>query len=590
MAVKNIIFNGTFETDERWVVSSPAAIVNDGNALSGSRCLRYVNRTTGGRQDAFQTLPIVKGAQYSLYFWAKRTGRMDVWAAFAYYDANGVQQMIHAPSMLNSITGSYTRQQWTFTVPSNATNQYIALYILSGGNPGDTATAWIDNVELWGEEYVSLPDPGPHPAGNNHIVNGTFENADAWQFVSPANIVTDSTNAKEGTRCLKLPYRSAAGMQYAYQSVNLVPSKEYILSFFAKRSGRLDVWAGYSYTDVNGVNQMVHGPSLLSQMPDNGGYRRQEYRFTVPSTASSNYCVYIHGGNNPSDIGVSAYVDDVVLVRADGSGSGGGGSQPSDDYMYADVVVGSAGLKVRPTPSTAEPPIGYHPNGRLAVVKDFGDTDWYKCRWQDKEGYVLKSFLSNLRLGSQDNLQILLDVASQEMQANHNGDIKFYYKDGMNPETTAWCHYFADWITAHCLWPDGTSQLFPYTSNCKNGVIYFLDHGAFHFVNATYKSKIWTQASDMYRHMDQPGLRNDEANYVPSIGDYVYFYNTEEPTETSAHVGIVIGVDSAGTSITTIEGNTDGEGVNTHPFAPDSVDCRFNTKILGFGSPGYVFG
>ena len=94
----------------------------------------------------------------------------------------------------------------------------------------------------------------------------------------------------------------------------------------------------------------------------------------------------------------------------------------------------------------------------------------------------------------------------------------------------------------------------------------------------------------MYKHMDQPGLRNDEANYVPSIGDYVYFYNTEEPTETSAHVGIVIGVDSVGTTITTIEGNTDGEGVNTHPFAPDSVDCRFNTKILGFGSPGYVFG
>ncbi len=30
MAVKNIIFNGTFETDDRWVLSSPAAIVSDG--------------------------------------------------------------------------------------------------------------------------------------------------------------------------------------------------------------------------------------------------------------------------------------------------------------------------------------------------------------------------------------------------------------------------------------------------------------------------------------------------------------------------------------------------------------------------------
>lgn len=588
MAIINAIKNGNFEAQGSWTLLSPAAIVSDGNAMNSSWCLRFINRATGGLQQTVQTMPLVKGSQYDLYFWAKRTGRMDVWAAYAYYDANGVRQTVHSPSMLNTVTGSYTRQSWSFTVPSNALSPIVDLYINSGGNPGDTATAWIDNVELWGEEYIiPLPDPGPHPAGYNHIVNGKFENTDAWQFVSPASIVTDGTNAMEGTRCLRLPYRSAAGMQYAYQSVNLVPSKEYILSFYAKRSGRLDVWAGYSYTDINGSYQRVHGPSLLSQMPDNGGYRRQEYRFTVPSTASSNYCVYIHGGNNPSDVGVSAYVDDVVLVRADGSGGSGGGSQGSDDFLYADVVVNSDGLKVRPTPSTAESPIGYHPNGRLIVLKDIGDTDWYKCRWQDQEGYVSASFLNNLRLGSQENPQILLDVANQEMQADHNGNIKFYYQDGMDSDTE-WCHYFADWITAHCLWPDGTTGLLPRKSNCKDGVIYFLDHDAFYFVNATYKSQIWAQAPDMDDHMDQPGLRNDEANYVPSIGDYVYFH--AELPETSAHVGIVIGRDSARTTITTIEGNTDGDGVNMHTFAPDSENCRFNTKILGFGSPGYAFG
>jgi hypothetical protein len=95
--------------------------------------------------------------------------------------------------------------------------------------------------------------------------------------------------------------------------------------------------------------------------------------------------------------------------------------------------------------------------------------------------------------------------------------------------------------------------------NVAGFLVYFLDHNAFYFVNATYKSQIWDGVLGMKDHMDQAGLRNNEANYVPSIGDYVYFH--AELPEISAHVGIVIGKDTAGTTITTIEGNTDGDGV-----------------------------
>ncbi len=497
--------------------------------MNGSRCLRYVNRTTGGRQDAFQTLPIVKGAQYDLYFWAKRTGRMDVWAAFAYYDANGVQQMVHAPSMLNSITGSYTRQHWTFTVPSNATNQYIALYILSGGNPGDTATAWIDNAELWGEEYIApLPDPGPHPAGYNHIVNGTFENADAWQFVSPASIVTDGTNAKEGTRCLKLPYRSAAGMQYAYQSVNLVPSKEYILSFFAKRSGRLDVWAGYSYTDTNGVNQRVHGPSLLSQMPDNGGYRRQEYRFTVPSTASSNYCVYIHGGNDPSDAGVSAYVDDVVLVRADG----GGGEGDTIRTGYINAV----DTAVRSSMSTSGTLLGRYPMNAPIGYRTTSNADWHQTYFGFKPnnvGYTMSNLITPTSI---TKARLLADIA------------EFWYSKGWGRAdfgmTGDWCQWFVNWcVTQACLVPENSWVT---DTNCTGG---------------------W-------------GALGATAIQVPSLG---YIFYTKSGSDTVSHTGIVV-EEISSTKCMVVDGNYNGSSSLTRREM-DLSNLATGVTLLGFVKP-----
>ncbi len=529
MATKNVVVDGNFEIGGTWIPVAPAGIVSDGNALTGSRCLRFINQSMGGLQRTFQVINVVRGARYELYFWAKRTGRMDVWAAYDYKDANGVSQTVHAPSMLNTVTGSYTRQSWSFTVPSNATSSTIGLFILSGGNAGDTTTAWIDNVELWGEEYIPpLPDPGPHPTGYNHLTNGKFETAEAWRFYTLTSIVTDSTNAKEGTRCLRFPYKSTAGMQYTCQDVNLVPGKEYILSFFAKRSGRLDVWAGYSYTDTNGVNQKVHGPSLLSQMPDNGGYRRQQYRFTVPATASSNYCVYIHGGNDPVDTGVSAYVDDVVLVRTDGGGG--------EDDMLRTGYVNAVETAVRASMSASGTLLGRYPLNAPIGYMTTSNADWHQTYYGFKPsnvGYTMSNLITSTAV---TKARLLADIA------------EFWYGRGTSKADFGmvddWCQWFVNWcVTQACLVP-GNSWVTD--TNCTGG---------------------W-------------GALGATAIQTPSLG---YIFYTKSGSDTVSHTGIVV-EEISSTKCMVVDGNYDGSSSLTRREM-DLNNLASGVTLLGFVKP-----
>lgn len=541
MAIINAIKNGNFETEGSWVPFSPAAIVSDGNAMNSSRCLRFINRTTGGLQQAVQTMLLVKGTQYQLYFWAKRTGRMDVWAAYSYQDANGVLQTVHSPSMLNTVTGSYTRQYWSFTVPSSAISPVVNVFINSGGNPGDTATAWIDNVELWGEEYIMpLPDPGPHPAGYNHIVNGKFETAEAWQFVSPSSIVNDSLNAKEGTRCLRLPYKSTPGMQYAYQNVNLVPGKEYILSFYAKRSGRMDVWGGYSYTDINDSYQRVYGPSLLSQMPDNSGYRRQQYRFTVPTTASSNFCIYIHGGNDPIDVGVSAYVDDVVLVRTDGVSSGGGGSG-SNELALQSALICARQTRIRSSCDNSSDTNVIHrfeDNTPIAIRQLSDTSDWYRTYvGQDP---LVKAYVMANCVDSLDSLDAATRISNIANFYINKSKVNLNLAD-------KWCQSFAN----VCVAQAGLADQNPWVNN--------------------------SNAAEVWEDTTLPKVTE------PRKGGLVF---TRNNSDNVSHVAVITDVTDVGENgdFTVHEGDYNGSDYVT----TRTMNTTNNTNIVGYGLPSGV--
>ena len=262
---------------------------------------------------------------------------------------------------------------------------------------------------------------------------------------------------------------------------------------------------------------------------------------------------------------------------------------------FANVVVNSAGLKVRPTPGTSGDPIGYWPNGRLAVIEPIqGDNDWVKCKWKNSYGYVQKSYLDDFQLI--ENLtytQFLTNVGTNEEQVSYQN--KFYGPDLTEAD---WCQYFASWMVPHCFW---YSMNVPTASSCRDGVIHFLDAGIFLFVNAWHKNDVYTNTTQTSQSMSSGSLTALEQVFTGQEGNFVYFRRCSDhadysSSETAYHVGVVTAVESVSTGIriTAVEGNqTDGNNTDCVRFKtydptpstnPDP-NGLFHRDILGFGYP-----
>ena len=107
----------------------------------------------------------------------------------------------------------------------------------------------------------------------NYLTNGELNNnAAGWGVdVSYPSVNTAAIrNTDPGTISL-------------YQAVKLTPGRKYKLSFYAKRTGNIDVWAAYQA----GSNAKVNGNSMKSSLTSGGNYKRMSYTFTVPSSSAS---------------------------------------------------------------------------------------------------------------------------------------------------------------------------------------------------------------------------------------------------------------------------------------------------------------
>lgn len=120
------------------------------------------------------------------------------------------------------------------------------------------------------------------------------------------------------------------------------------------------------------------------------------------------------------------------------------------------------------------------------------------------------------------------------------------YVDG---SSTPWCGAFVNWCAEQIgVYPD----IIPHTGLCTAGEAWFREKG------------LW-----------------QDNTYIPQPGDLVYFdFDGDQVTE---HVGIV--QFDQGTSIVTIEGNTDGTGITTGDTVAQKV--RNKSVVLGYGTPAY---
>lgn len=417
----------------------------------------------------------------------------------------------------------------------------------------------------------------------NLLLNSGFETNSNWRLTAGAAYA--SNNAYEGSRCLSFLSQGTSATQYCHQSVRVVRGKNYVLSFYAKRIGNMRVWmsAGYMISQT----EQRHFYDVNLSLTDT--YQKFTLPFTMPLDAYSDIVeIGIMGGYGPS-ASDAAWVDKAELV--------GEAPLPDPSKCFADVECNFSGLKIRSAQVIDESNVlGYWPNGRLAVVETIpGNELWMRCKWKNSDAFVSKAFLRNIRPMPSEitYYDLLTSIADKELTVTHA--LKFYGPNLANPNDVDWCHYFADWFTGHWCWEYVT---IPDVSNCRDGVIRFLQDGKFVFVNGWHKQDVKRHTSQTSQYMDGENLNSFEASYVPQLGDYVYLRKSPGETgyvqtETSYHVGVVTNVTRYGTGykVTAIEGNVTGNYANNSvqyiTYTPDpehtnNIGGRFHHNILGF--------
>lgn len=225
----------------------------------------------------------------------------------------------------------------------------------------------------------------------NLITDPSFENG----FLSWTPAVWDgnvnsvsvaSSGAHNGNCCIHLS-STQAGQAYIYQLVTLTAGHSYTLSFYAKRTGNIDVWTAYS---MDGNQE--HLPSLMSKVGST--YSKVAQDFTLPGSDAKNVFVFIIAGSAAGDV----WIDDVELV--DNTASGGTGTNDSTGSWGTGQVTGGR-LYCRKQPSK-DAYWGQFPNNSIIPIKAYNST-WYETYWDDdpsKVGYVMKEFITNESWGN----------------------------------------------------------------------------------------------------------------------------------------------------------------------------------------------
>jgi len=568
-----------------------------GEGMNGTKCLRIINRQNGNEQIAYQSVDLVRGQSYTLKCYCKAVGQMLLYAQLRFLQQDGNQGFLYSPILVSGPNSGYAQYTWQFTMPANAKCTIAEIRIHGGGWPNMPATLWVDDVELVGDDSATSNPVAPSypalPSGlHDYVWSGDFYNQFPWISMSGVSFLSGSNESRDGAGCLLFSNSQANGSPiHTYQNLSCSPGDNHTLSLWVKRKGNMEVWCAVICT-LSGQTISIGTASLLSKTFET--YTRHDFTLAIPANSTS-HKLYIYAKGEAGESS-SAYVDDVVLL-------GPAVSVPPNLLQYADVHLTTgihAGLNVRQGKSTSSSTIGLWPHGRRALVLATDDPDWYECRYRGEVGYVNASYLRNFApapdgngYGQQyDTPNRLEEIGEQEVNATHDSHPQFYhygmqkYKDANQTQLTKWCHMFADWLSGHSFWGLNPSAVFPYESNCKDGVRWFLMHAEFFFVDASHKATVHN-VSGFGNLVPNGNLTQAEINFRARAGDYVYFYDPSEQAEVAKHVAVVVAGYSSG-SIRIVEGNAGGNTVRARDIAKSDFGTE---KIFGFGRPAeYVYG
>lgn len=239
------------------------------------------------------------------------------------------------------------------------------------------------------------------------------------------------------------------------------------------------------------------------------------------------------------------------------------------NWKYAKVIVESLNVRRAPALSAMRWNSTW-PIRRIALVKETDVVGWYETTYRGENAYVSSTYMLPLATVVSEQIPVrMMYMVASEIGRDNSRDFGGY--------TGQWCHRFADWLAMHAGTP---KNLIPNTSNCGKGIVWFVndaESGGFYFKNAQHKARMISNYSTI-RHLSKE-LAEEEAAYIPSPGDYIYFrWRNAAKDVNVSHVGIVSSVSED--KLTTVEGNAGGAVANRSYALNDD-------RIVGYGKPKY---
>lgn len=124
---------------------------------------------------------------------------------------------------------------------------------------------------------------------------------------------------------------------------------------------------------------------------------------------------------------------------------------------------------------------------------------------------------------------------------------------------TEWCQLFVNWLA---LQAGMSTSLVPNTASTPEGIEWHIVNGnRFWFVSEENKAKMLKFCTSV-SYNTVAGLTGEEKAFIPQAGDFIYFRRDNYPSDHCSHVGFVYSVDTASSTLVTVEGNVSNKAVS----------------------------
>lgn len=348
----------------------------------------------------------------------------------------------------------------------------------------------------------------------NLIQNPEFSSGSMYWSPSkwyPENQVEFATTGGVDGCCVKLKVRSAGdpGQSSIAQSVMLKVGQQYILTFYAKRNGNVDIWA-----EASSNSSTQFSSSFKSAVVNGGGYTKVSFPFTARGNGSTvETSIRLIAGS----AGGTVWIDRVEMLGdpVDVPGTGG-----FDANRYVETTEKTVLFK-RPDPTDNDNYLVF-PVGAKFVLQGIVD-NMVAVAFGTKTGGTITAYIRKSKCKSSDTY--LEEYPEMRMATIARSLVGVYGSQlGLGGN---YCENFIHWLAGACCL---SNDVYCGSELCGPAVKHYVDEGLY-------------------------DVRNSSSGLSMQQGDIVYYdvagYGTN--TITAAHTGYVVA--TSGNTYTAIEGN-----------------------------------